>query len=239
MHPALNKALFNSLTLPLRPFYRRYPFNSKASIRSADDRGMVDLELGFFCNRIPKAANSTVVTNLARLKFGKDVPSKQAKKMFLTPGRLSRAEVESFDSLFKFTVVREPFSRTLSAYLDKIERRALRAGKQSSFSDFLSALEKERYLFSNAHWAPQSALMLIPVEQFDYIGKVENLSADLAFIKQRIRPDIAEPVTSMKANATGAKDKLIEYYSPELIQKVRDLYRQDFEAFGYSMDFPA
>lgn len=239
MHPALNKALFNSLTLPLRPFYRRYPFNSKASIRSADDRGMVDLELGFFCNRIPKAANSTVVTNLARLKFGKDVPSKQAKKMFLTPGRLSRAEVESFDSLFKFTVVREPFSRTLSAYLDKIERRALRAGKQSSFSDFLGALEKERYLFSNAHWAPQSALMLIPVEQFDYIGKVENLSADLAFIKQRIRPDIAEPVTSMKANATGAKDKLIEYYSPELIQKVRDLYRQDFEAFGYSMDFPA
>jgi hypothetical protein len=239
MHPALNKALFNSLTLPFRPFYRRYPFNSKASIRSADDRGMVDLELGFFCNRIPKAANSTVVTNLARLKFGKDVPSKQAKKMFLTPGRLSRAEVESFDSLFKFTVVREPFSRTLSAYLDKIERRALRAGKQSSFSEFLNALGKERYLYSNAHWAPQSALMLIPVEQFDYVGKVENLSADLAFIKQRIRPDVAEPVTSMKANATGAKDKLIEYYSPELIQKVRDLYRQDFEAFGYSMDFPA
>lgn len=238
MHPALNKALFNSLTLPFRPFYRRYPFNSKASVRSADDRGMVDLELGFFCNRIPKAANSTVVTNLAKLKFGKDIPSKQAKKMFLTPGRLSQTEVDGFDRLFKFTVVRDPFSRTLSAYLDKIERRALRAGKQSSFGDFLNALDKERYLFSNAHWAPQSALMLIPVEQFDYIGKVENLSADLAYIKQRIRPETAEPVTSMKANATGAKDKLIEYYSPELIQKVRDIYRQDFEVFGYSMDFP-
>ena len=105
MHSAFDKVLLNGLTLPWRPFYRRYPFRSPASIRSADDRGMVDMELGFFCNRVPKAANSTVVTNLARLKFGRDVDSPDAKKMFATPARLSRAQVERFASLFKFTVV--------------------------------------------------------------------------------------------------------------------------------------
>jgi hypothetical protein len=189
MHSAFDKLLLNGLTLPWRPFYRRYPFRSPASIRSADDRGMVDMELGFFCNRVPKAANSTVVTNLARLKFGRDVDSPDAKKMFATPARLNRAEVERFASLFKFTVVRNPYTRTLSAYLDKIERRAVRAGKESSFRDFLLQAKKTpRFLYSNAHWAPQSSLMLIPVEQFDFIGKVETLDQDLAEIKRRIRP---------------------------------------------------
>lgn len=240
MHSAFDKVLLNGLTLPWRPFYRRYPFRSPASIRSADDRGMVDMELGFFCNRVPKAANSTVVTNLARLKFGRDVDSPDAKKMFATPARLNRAEVERFASLFKFTVVRNPYTRTLSAYLDKIERRAVRAGKESSFRDFLLQAKKTpRFLYSNAHWAPQTALMLIPVEQFDFIGKVETLDQDLAEIKRRIRPDLEQPVTSFKRNATGAGDKLRHYYDDELIALVQELYRDDFSTFDYGTDFPA
>lgn len=239
MHSAFDKVLLNGLTVPLRPFYRRYPFRSAASIRSADDRGMVDMELGFFCNRVPKAANSTVVTNLARLKFGRDIDSPDAKKMFTTPARLSKAEVERFPSLFKFTVVRSPYTRTLSAYLDKIERRALRAGKESSFRDFLlQAKNKQRFLFSNAHWAPQSSLMLIPVEQFDFIGKVESLNDDLAEITRRIRPELEQSLTSFKKNATGAGDKLRHYYDDELIALVQDLYRDDFTTFNYSTDFP-
>ncbi len=240
MHSALDKVLLNGLTIPLRPFYRRHPFHSPASIRSADDRGMVDMELGFFCNRVPKAANSTVVTNLARLKFGRDIDSPDAKKMFATPARLSRAEVDRFASLFKFTVVRNPYTRTLSAYLDKIERRALREGRESSFGDFLrKAKAQPRFLYSNAHWAPQSSLMLIPINKFDLIGKVESLDSDLIEIKRRIRPDLEQPLTSFKANATGAGDKLRRYYDDELITLVQDLYREDFATFGYSTEFPA
>jgi len=240
MHSVFDKVLLNGLTVPLRPFYRRYPFRSDASIRSADDRGMVDMELGFFCNRVPKAANSTVVTNLARLKFGRDIDSPDAKRMFTTPARLSKADVERFPSLFKFTVVRNPYTRTLSAYLDKIERRALRAGKESSFRDFLlQAKSQRRFLFSNAHWAPQSSLMLIPVEQFDFIGKVESLSDDLAEITRRIRPELEQTLSSFKKNATGAGDKLRQYYDDELIALVQDLYRDDFTTFNYSTEFPA
>ena len=239
MHRVFDKLLLNHLTLPWRPFYRRYPFNSQASIRSADDRGLVDMELGFFCNRIPKAANSTVVTNVARLKFGRDIPSPVAKKMFATPGRLSAAEVAEFDELFKFTMVRNPYTRTLSAYLDKVERRALRHNRDCSYGEFLRALKKGRYLYSNAHWAPQSALMLIPVEQFDFIGKTESLERDLAEIKRRIRPDLEQPVTSFTGNATGARDKLLHYYDNERVAMVRELYRPDFEIFGYSTEFPA
>ena len=238
MQRPIDKLYLNGLTLPYRPFYRRYPFTSPVSIRSADDRGCVDLDVGFFCNRVPKAANSTVTTNLARLAFGEDVPSKLAKKRFTTPGRLTARQIDAFDQLFKFTVVRNPYTRTLSAYLDKIERRAERAGKDTSFKSFLLEL-KQGALHSNAHWAPQRDLMLIPIGDFDVIGKVETLEQDLLRIKQTLQPDQAHPMTSFRNNATGANQKLQTYYDNDCIDLVAEMYHGDFVAFDYPLTFPA
>lgn len=238
MNRAFHKILKNRLTIPYTPFYRRYPYQGGISINSADDRGLIDMELGFFYNRIPKAANSTVVTNLALLKFGWEIPSRAAKKMFRTPSALNSREVSQFSSLFRFTVVRNPYTRTLSAYLDKVERRALRDNKESSFRDFLYTLQKGQ-LYSNAHWAPQRALLLLPADQFDFIGKVESIDTDLPFIKEKIqgkRPE--KPFKSFLNNSTGASRKLASYYDTETAQLVRSLYRDDFDTFGYPEDLP-
>ena len=241
MGRVLNKLLLNHLTLRCRPFFKRYPFRSPVSIQSSNERGAVDLEYGFFCNRIPKAANSTVVSTLATIKFGHAVPSRDAKKIFLTPGHLNREQVAEFDSLFRFTVVRNPFSRTLSAYLDKIHRTAEKQGKQAiSFEQFLDRLENEpRFLYSNAHWAPQSSLLLIPVPEFDFIGKVESLNEDIAFIQQKLKPDTIAAMNSAGPKPTGASKKLLAYYkSPRQIEQVQRLFKQDFDAFGYSTQLP-
>lgn len=238
MKRAFNKIIRNRMTIPLTPFYRQFPYKGKVSINSADSRGCIDTELGFFYNRIPKAANSTVVTNLARLKFGRDIPSKQAKKMFKTPSALYAREMSLFSSLFTFTVVRNPFTRTLSAYLDKVERRALKNNKETSFRAFLLSLEDGK-LYSNAHWAPQSALLLMPADQFDFIGKVETLDIDLPYIKNRIqgkRPE--EPIRSILNNATGASRKLQAYYDDETAEMVRNLYWNDFKTFAYPERLP-
>ncbi|MGM0404488.1 MAG: sulfotransferase family protein [Thermodesulfobacteriota bacterium] len=238
MNRALNKILRNRVTIPFTPFYRRYPYKNGIAIDSADDRGCVDMELGFFYNRIPKAANSTVVTNLARLKFGREIASKAAKKMFKTPSALHAREVSQFSFLFTFTVVRNPYTRTLSAYLDKVERRALRDNKESSFRDFLYSLQKGK-LYSNAHWAPQSALLLLPADQFDFIGKVESIDTDLPYIKQKLqgkRPE--KPFKSTLNNSTGASRKLRAYYDTETAEIVRMLFRNDFETFGYPDGLP-
>ncbi len=238
MNRALNKILRNRLTIPFTPFYRRYPYKDGISINSADDRGCVDMELGFFYNRIPKAANSTIVTNLARLKFGRDITARTAKKMFRPPSALHSHEVLRFPLLFTFTVVRNPYTRTLSAYLDKVERSALRDNKESSFRDFLYSLQKGK-LYSNAHWAPQSALLLLPADQFDFIGKVESIDTDLLFIKEKLqgkRPE--KPFKSFLDNSTGAGRKLKAYYDTETAELVRMLYRDDFETFGYPDGLP-
>jgi len=118
----MNKLLRNRVTIPWTPFYRRYPYRDGISINSADARGLVDFDLGVFCNRIPKAANSSVIVNLAYRKFGREIPSKEAKKLFLTPSQLRSSEVERVSGLFRFAFVRNPYTRVLSAFLDKIDR---------------------------------------------------------------------------------------------------------------------
>lgn len=239
MNNPLQKLLRNRVTIPFTPFYRRYPYRNGISINSADARGCVDIRLRFFCNRIPKAANSTIVENLARLSFGEDVPSKIAKKRFPVPSELSRSQVDQIEEMFRFAVVRNPFTRTLSAYLDKVERRARTAQRESSFCEFLQGLGNGK-LYSNAHWAPQHSLLLLPFDDFDFFGKVEALEEDLSHIRARILgKQVVEPIKSFRANSTGAGKKLKEYYDEDTVRMVQELFCKDFELFEYPRDLPA
>lgn len=238
MNRTIKKIIKNRITIPFTPFYRQYPFNSRVSVSSADSRGCVDTELGFFCNRIPKAANSTVVTTLAKIKFGRDIPSKEAKKMFRTPSDLNTKEVATIPDMFKFAVVRNPYSRILSAYLDKVERRALRENRETSFREFLYSL-KESKLYSNGHWSPQSSLLLLPYEMFDFIGKVETLDTDLPVIEEKVQGlPPGEHFKSFLSNATGATEKMSAYYDDETAEMVRVLYHDDFKMFNYPVELP-
>lgn len=235
MADTLHRIVLNRLTIPLTPFYRAYPYRDGVSINSADARGCVDMEAGYFFNRIPKAANSTVVTMLARLG-GRELSSREAKRHCRTPARLSRREVRAFPGLFRFTVVRNPFTRTLSAYLDKVERRARRRQRESSYAAFLEELAGGA-LYDNAHWAPQHTLLLIPQAEFDFIGRVETLERDLAHVLASLGGEV--PVRPMLDNATGAAARLREYYDARTIDQVRELFREDFERFDYPQSLPA
>jgi hypothetical protein len=238
MADVLHRILFNRLTIPLTPFYRRYPrARGGVSVSSADARGCVDMAGGYFYNRIPKAANSTVVVSLARLS-GRELTSREAKRQCRTPSQLRGREVEALDGLFRFSVVRNPFTRTLSAYLDKIERRATRRGEESSYNAFLDSLANGA-LYENAHWAPQCTLLLLPFEAFDFIGRVESLEEDLSHILARLgSKQPAAQITAETGNATGAAAKLREYYDDGAVARVRALYREDFERFGYATTLP-
>ena len=196
------------------------------------------MQLGFFCNRIPKAANSTITTTLARVKMGHEVPSKQAKKVFCSPAQLSALEVARLDQLFKFAFVRNPYSRTLSAYLDKVARDLPRSEKIRRFADFIRDLERGK-LYSNAHWAPQSSLLLLPRDEYDFIGKTETLDHDLSTVLQRLCPNDAPPIKSTLSNATGANKKLRAFYRGDLAARVLHLYRDDFRLFDFDPTFPA
>jgi hypothetical protein len=220
------------------PFYRVYPFHFPTPIESVDFRGLIDGELRVFYNRVPKAANTSVVFSLAKLKTGKEPTTMRVKRSFAKPSDLSEQQVIEFASYFKFTFVREPYSRVLSAYLSKIARgliklKRARLSAKPTFSEFCRYLA-EGGLYENAHWAPQTTLMLIPLSTFDFIGKVESIDSDLRVVLSRLgAPDPASVAMSYSSFVGRARERAGDYYDPDSRKLIAKLYQHDFDTFGY------
>ena len=230
--------LTNRVITPWRPFYRTHPYKGSVSITSLNNRNLVDFDLGVFCSRIPKAANSAIVTNLAYLKFGEHILDRDAKKRFRTPADLSQEEVHKLDELYKFSIGRNPYTRVLSAYLDKVERVTKNHRRMPTFPDFISYLETSG-LYSNAHWAPQTELMTLPAQHYDLLGKTENLDDSLKTIFSNLNRNhqLDSPIKA-KRQTMGASQRLPEYFDQNLADRTYNLYRDDFDTFGYSRELP-
>jgi hypothetical protein len=200
-----------------------------------------------FYNRIPKAANSTMVKLILTLAdLGEGDGHRNYKRILPSHVRMPRSEVQALASgiYTRFTVVRNPYDRVLSAYKDKILRRrrqfsrfapALGAsdGKIPSFETFCRFIDGGG-LYRDAHWAPQSDLLLLPREDYDVIGRVESLSVDI----ERIFTALGKPTPSAipRANRTEHTKTGRSHYTEESLDIVRRLYKRDFELFGYDPD---
>lgn len=222
------------------PFYKKYPYKGNTKLAQADGRGIFDFTLGFYYNRIPKAANSTVMGCLAEKKYDRKFDSEsEVKKLFtLHPHKLSNKEINMTGDLFKFTFVRSPYTRVLSAYLDKIlNEKRLRdvLGSDDSFTAFLTYLENGG-LYKNAHWAPQTDILLFPLKDFDLIGKVESLDKELPLVLKKIFGDDNLPeFKSYNTHSTNATTKIKDYYSDKDLLIVNKLYENDFLELDYKM----
>ena len=189
--------------------------------------------------RIPKSANSTIMLSLAQAMGGGDVDARGAaakrsakKSLKLALWRSSRVQ-----QCFKFTFVRDPFARILSAYLDKIASGAPKIladldsrGRSMTFIDFLRRLD-EGYLLSNIHWAPQADIIPVAVPMLDFVGRVENLGPDLAEVLEKIFGTGDHAVVQRTVGVTSASSRLSEFYGPEERKIVQKLYARDFELF--------
>ena len=156
-------------------------------------------------------------------------------------------EVLDNDQVYKFTCVRNPYTRVLSAYLDKLvnntwerNRRLPLLGldpeSQPSFLEFLQRIESIPPERQDIHWMPQSLLLGHGAVSFDDVFRFENLEASLDHLKTRLHVpraawDIDAPGTHHKTNADG---RFAEFYSKEEIALVNKLYAEDFDQFQYA-----
>lgn len=141
-----------------------------------------------------------------------------------------------------FSIVRNPYVRVLSAYLDKIARPNV-VGRQFrvvhgldpkaplSFAEFLGLLDPARHVFDQ-HWRPQVQLLLVGHLRLDRVHFLEDFSTtagDLeAFLDRRLGFAVRD------RHATGAADRLAAHYTEAEAATVRRLYAEDFATFGYS-----
>lgn len=165
---------------------------------------------------------------------------------------------------FKFLFVREPFHRLLSGYKDKFfgPRRFYTNGFRAmivkafrpqesqaistktndvTFTEFLEYIVSYSNAWShNAHWRQVEHICFPCAFEFDLIGHFETLEEDVAYFLKKAEFDdrvTFPPVPS----STTTDSKFTEYYAQvprEIIYRVAEAFRGDFEMFGYPFPGP-
>jgi hypothetical protein len=135
--------------------------------------------------------------------------------------------------------VRNPFTRALSAYLDKVGTRdpgffpELRSGPVESFEQFLGALAEFKPGRLNYHFRPQHMNLDFPNISYSAIFYLEN-SAALSRFLCAVSPNLT--LEKNAPHSRSARAKLNDHYTAPAIRFVQEIYAQDFSLFGYSPD---
>lgn len=230
------------------PFYERY--HPRLPLYIIDTRIIISHKYKFLLVRVPKAGQSTVVASLYHAETGKRLRSTDdiqpiKVQYYEHPSSLTGRQFDDIEkNYFKFTFVRHPYTRVLSAYQDKIEpnidkKRVIaevlnKDENEINFQDFIKYLEYGK-INSDPHWARQVDLLTIPLSKFDYIGKLENINKDLPYVLKTIYGR-SGPIVSVKNHATQAQKKVANLSKKEK-EKIYTLYKSGFETFGYSKEY--
>jgi len=160
------------------------------------------------------------------------------------------------NDLYKFTVVRNPYSRFVSTYLDIIAgpegvpsprniyyRRALKlpVDRRIEFTELIDAVEKQGFIWGpgHEHWLPQTTIACIGIIKYDDVGRLEDLNN---FLETKVVPvlrangDTRQNIFSGEhCRKSGASDSWTQFYTDDGIRnRVYSLYEIDFDVLRYS-----
>ena len=183
----------------------------------------------------------------------KNAGSSIERALFNTEGAVSHMtalnraneDIDLFNKSFKFAIVRNPYDRFVSAYeyLKQGGRNNhdLEWSKQNiqhfqSFNEFVLALKDIEYrkkITSWIHFKEQAGFVCDEKNKVlvDYIGKYETLEKDFSHVCK----EIGVSASLTHENKTPKRSDYKQYYTDESKAIVLDIYRRDFEVFGYAI----
>jgi hypothetical protein len=151
---------------------------------------------------------------------------------------------------FTFGLVRNPYTRIISAYFNKMVRlfkqeKSEIKEKHLKYLEPFTSYEKispakgfkilldqlstsDSTLFRNIHFTPQSNL--IDSDKLDFLGKFENLKEDTAYIFKKIGVPAQLPHRNKSKYSFFDRTKFLDQENRKIIE---ELYQQDFELFNY------
>lgn len=182
---------------------------------------------------IPKAAGISVAMALFGNLAGGHHTARHYRVVF---GR-------DFWSYFKFTFVRNPYTRLVSAY------EFLRSGghpawrnnqrfrdevlsEYANFEDFVLRWLKPRKQWREPHFRPQHEFVELGGRLvMDFVGRVERIDDDFATVRDRL----GIQAQLERLNPTKEKHGTLgdHYANDAVVRRVQDVYAKDFELFGY------
>lgn len=204
---------------------------------------------------VDKVANSTVKHCLYRMEYkgGRlredilNIYDPRASPL-LSPYQIpSRDLRESLWGGFRrFAFVRNPYTRLLSCFLDRVCTFHSRPSKDFvkiygsntfTFSDFVHVVCSQDSVSQNSHWRVQYDDLMMGAVPDTQIFYFENLRSGMMEISRMVFGEEDERMEVDKLNAspktTNSSDILGDYYDRKLYDLVYDRYKKDFEEFGY------
>ncbi|MGH9160599.1 MAG: sulfotransferase family 2 domain-containing protein [Vicinamibacteraceae bacterium] len=154
-----------------------------------------------------------------------------------------------FWKYFKFTFVRNPYTRLVSAYeflrtgghSAWASNQHIRDELLSEYPDFpnfvLRGLTPGRH-WTEPHFRPQHEFLELDGKLvMDFVGHIERIAEDFVHVCDRLA---IQAELGRINEAREARASLGTYYADDAVKRrVQDLYAQDFELFGYSAEPPA
>jgi hypothetical protein len=227
------------------------------SAREVDYLCNIGASRSFLYFEIPKAGCSSIKRTLQLLELPSltvlqaNVHDKAVSPLEgpLSSG-MSFAEIFQSQRLFRFALVRNPYCRALSCYLDKIvaestERQwhqhllGFEQEEPISFRKFLLAIHQIDDRSRDMHWRSQAGLINDRRIHYHYLGAFEHFRRDLSYALEQIGCDqAAEMLQDVRAHRTDAAGRLQEFFGDAELTLVQQIYRVDFLRYGYSLELP-
>lgn len=180
---------------------------------------------------IPKAGGVSVSKALFGARSGGHSSITRYKKIF---------GIQTFYNYYKFSFVRNPYTRLLSAfnyfkrggYVEKDREISAKYFEPfETLDDFVKTWLDKSNVWKITHLVPQTHFITNRKGELeiDFLGRYENLSNDFKVVANhlRIRSELGHH------NRSRETDSWIDCYTPQSLEAVNELYKKDFELLNY------
>ena len=186
---------------------------------------------------IPKCAGIAVSNALFNCRAGGHLPLSHYQ-LIITP--------QLYKRLFKFTVVRNPYARLLSAYTflasggltnEDAAWSARVLSAYGNFSEFVEGWLTPDRAQRTLHFRPQIWFLKIPgrkISDIDFIAHQETLSTDFDYICQTL--GIANALLGRQNRSSPPETDYRALYSLRARQIATEIYREDLAHFSYRFE---
>ncbi len=213
---------------------------------------------------VPKAGCGTMKATLGGLEAARMNPGmvqrvqdsphdRFAATPFVKPFQLPPdllEEVLTGSAYRRFTVVRDPASRLLSGYIEKIGQGLKQSGpiveairattghtlepEDITLEQFLEVIAGQESRDQDPHWRRQADHLGVGIVDYDAIIHLEELDSSWDRIGELTSiPGLQEQFFCRYS--TGARNLMGDYFTPPLLARVAEVYARDYPALGYPL----